>query len=147
MTIRKSSYRSNHVLRLSTIAVLFLAGGCSGDESRRVQEPPSLQEIGEEPDRFPIGYRFSTEGWLIKPPRSVLFICDEISDHNPPKAVGSCSEVENEDVLGTGRLVTRKGTSFLREPVALVCEVTDYAPGDVDPERVVLRCKRRSSSL
>ena len=147
MIIRTRSYRSNRILGLSTIAVLFFAGGCSGDESHRVRETPSLQEIGEEPGRFPIGYRFPTVGWLIKPPQSVLFICDEISDHHPPKAVGSCSEVQNEDVLGSGHLVTRKGTSFLPKPVALVCEVSDYAPGDIDPERVILRCKRKSSSL
>jgi hypothetical protein len=126
----------------SLVVAVFLLAACStesGDGPRANQV--SLQDIGLHPENYEIGRRVEIEGWLIKPPRSVLFVCDEISDDSPPRAVGSCSEVENEELLDSEQTVRGGRTRWMPETVRLACEVSDYRPGDVNPERLTLSCE------
>lgn len=107
------------------------------------EESASLRDIGLHPESYAIGTRLEVVGWLIKPPRSVLFVCDEISDDYPPRAVGSCSEVENEELLDSKETMRVGRTRWIPEPVNLACEVSGYRPGDVNPERLTMSCKRQ----
>lgn len=125
----------------SLVLAVFLLAACSteaGDGPRANQA--SLQDIGLHPENYEIGRRVEIEGWLIKHPHSVLFVCDEISDDSPPRAVGSCSEVENEELLDSEETMRVGRTRWIAEPVNLTCEVSDYRPGDVNPERLTMSC-------
>lgn len=124
----------------SVVMAVFLLAGCSGDEDIPTNDRASLEHIGLHPETHEIGQRLEVSGWLIKPPRSVLFLCDEISSGSPPRAIGSCTEVENEELLNGGDLMKRGRTRWIQERIDLVCEVTGYRPTDVRPERLALTC-------
>ena len=125
----------------SALIALLLFTGCSAERNDvPSQDRASLRDIGLHPENYEIGRRLPITGWLIKPPRSVLFVCDEISSESPPRATGSCSEVENEELLNGGDLMKRGRTRWIQERIDLVCEVTGYRPTDVRPERLALTC-------
>lgn len=122
------------------LTIALALGACSEGTLQPRQRETSLHELGLNPDRFPLGQEVNITGWLIEPPRSVLFVCDEISSESPPRAIGSCSEVENEELLRSEDAVSRGATTWIPEAVTLTCEVTGYRPTVVRPERLALTC-------
>ena len=129
-------------MRLPALAVVLLVflTGCPDEKPPAPQDSASLRDIGLHPEDYEIGRRLGIDGWLIKPPRSVLFVCDEISDDSPPRAIGACSEVENEKLLRSGDTLKLGRTRWIPERLRLSCNVADYRPGDVRPERLTLNC-------
>jgi hypothetical protein len=143
--------RIRRLLWLNIVAASAVAVGACQAASDASHEPKtvSLRTLGSNPEQFSIGDVIVLRGFLIRPPSSVTFICDEISDASPPAATGACIEMEVPKISTFSSIRRLKQTTWSTQRVELQCEVSGFRPGDPDaayqpdfkPERLAVTCQ------
>ena len=118
-------------------AALLVVGGCGSGW----WDAPALRELARNPAQFDIGAPVDVRGFLIRPVRSVTFVCNEISHTVPPKATGPfCVEVQRPGVNTIQGFRHKGRTTWVPTIISLSCVVSAYRPGPVRPERLTLSC-------
>lgn len=118
------------------------ASGATEEAGRRLV---ALEELASEPERFDVGQRMLVEGFAIRPPNSVTFLCNELGPSEPPTASGSCTEVEGVPLTKSGRDLHQDGIWWDPDERSLDCIVVRRVPVHTNPERVVLSCVPQGS--
>jgi hypothetical protein len=143
--------RIRRLLWLNIVAASAVAvGACeAASDARRDPKTMSLRTLGSNPEQFSIGDVIVLRGFLIRPPSSVTFICDQISSARPPAATGACIEMEAPNISTFASVQRMKQTTWSTKQVELQCEVSGFRPGDPNaayqpdfkPERLAVTCQ------
>jgi hypothetical protein len=138
---QRDSWAASLVALIAVALSLSLAAtSCENQREAARLQFTTLKELAFNPSRFELGEEVRVEGFLIRPPRSATFVCDEISRDTPPRAVGHCIAMDRPQLSRFSELRVTERTRWLDQVRRFDCKVTAYLPG-TPPERVVLSCE------